>query len=171
METFVRGASVDAVLDANRKVDRALRAGAMAVGAQVKITTIPGYMPLQQDTKMMDMFKSNAVGLVGEDGIGYRAHSTGSTDMGVVSQIMPVIHRYVGGATGIGHGNDYVVQDYQLAVVTAAKALANTVVDLLSDGAKNGGEVLAQNRTFMTRDKYLEVMRGLAKDELYKPEG
>ena len=72
---------------------------------------------------------------------------------------------------GIGHGNDYVVQDYQLAVVTAAKALANTVVDLLSDGAKNGGEVLAQNRTFMTRDKYLEVMRGLAKDELYKPEG
>lgn len=171
METFVRGASVDAVLDANRKVDRALRAGAMAVGAQVKITTIPGYMPLQQDTKMMDMFKSNAVGLVGEDGIGYRAHSTGSTDMGDVSQIMPVIHPYVGGATGIGHGNDYVVQDYQLAVVTAAKALANTVVDLLSDGAKNGGEVLGQNRTFMTRDKYLEVMRGLAKDELYKPEG
>ena len=171
METFVRGATVDAVLEANRKVDRALRAGAMAVGAQVNITTIPGYMPLQQDTQMMDMFKGNAVSLVGEQGIGFRRHSTGSTDMGDVSQIMPVIHPYVGGATGVGHGNDYVVQDYQLAVVTAAKALANTVVDLLADGGAAGGQILAQDRSFMTRDQYLKVMRGLAKEELYNPEG
>ncbi len=171
METFVRGATVDAVLEANRKVDRALRAGAMAVGAQVNITTIPGYMPLQQDNMMMDMFKGNAVSLVGEQGIGYRRHSTGSTDMGDVSQIMPVIHPYVGGATGVGHGDDYVVQDYELAVVTAAKALANTVIDLLADGAAAGGQVLAQDRNFMTRDQYLKVMRGLAKEELYNPEG
>ena len=77
----------------------------------------------------------------------------------------------MGGATGVGHGNDYVVQDYQLAVVTAAKALANTVVDLLADGAAAGGQVLAQDRRFMTRDQYLKVMRGLAKEELFNPEG
>ena len=33
METFVRGKTLEAVLEANRKVDRALKAGAMAVGA------------------------------------------------------------------------------------------------------------------------------------------
>ena len=39
METFVRGRTLDAIMDANRKVDRALRAGAMAVGASVNIQT------------------------------------------------------------------------------------------------------------------------------------
>ena len=68
--------------------------------------------------------------------MGHVAHRTGSTDMGDISQIMPAIHPYVGGATGLGHGADYVVQDYQLAVITAAKAMAATVVDLLADGAR-----------------------------------
>ena len=34
---------------------------------------------------------------------------------------MPAIHPYVGGATGLGHGADYVVQDYQLAVINRSQ--------------------------------------------------
>jgi metal-dependent amidase/aminoacylase/carboxypeptidase family protein len=45
METFVRGGSREAILDANMKVDRCLRAGTMAIGAEVEINTIPGYLP------------------------------------------------------------------------------------------------------------------------------
>ncbi len=172
METFVRGASVEAIIDANRKVDRALRAGAMAVGGQVEITTIPGYLPLAQDAMMNEMYRANAVALVGEPNMGVRDHGTGSTDMGDVSQLMPAIHPYVGGATGLGHGNNYVVQDYGLAVVTAAKALADTVVDLLSDGAEGAGRVLENHRPALTKGEYLELMRGLAKEELYTaPDG
>ena len=172
METFVRGASVDAIVDANRKVDRALRAGALAVGGQVEITTIPGYLPLAQDDMMNEMYRANAVSLVGESGMGVRSHGTGSTDMGDVSQLMPAIHPYVGGATGLGHGNNYVVQDYGLAVVTAAKALADTVVDLLADGAEGAGRVLANHKPAMTKNEYLKLMRGLAKEELYTaPDG
>ena len=37
LETFVRGASIEAIKNANLKVDNCLRAGAMAVGAQVAI--------------------------------------------------------------------------------------------------------------------------------------
>ena len=172
METFVRGATVDAIVDANRKVDRALRAGAMAVGGQVEITTIPGYLPLRQDQTMNEMYRANAVSLVGESNMGVRRHGTGSTDMGDVSQLMPAIHPYVGGATGLGHGNNYVVRDYGLAVVTAAKALADTVVDLLADGAEGAGKVLANHQPAMTKDEYLQLMRGLAKEELYTaPDG
>ena len=172
METFVRGASVDAIIDANRKVDRALRAGAMAVGGQVEITTIPGYLPLAQDAAMNEMYRANAVSLVGESNMGVRSHGTGSTDMGDVSQLMPAIHPYVGGATGLGHGNNYVVQDYGLAVVTAAKVLADTVVDMLADGAEGAGKVLANHKPAMTKEEYLKLMRGLAKEELYAaPDG
>ena len=170
METFVRGRTIDAIMDANTKVDRALRAGAMAVGAGVEIQTIPGYMPLAQNSQMNEIFRPNAAALVGSDGVGHVAHRTGSTDMGDISQIMPAIHPYVGGATGLGHGADYVVQDYQLAVITAAKAMAATVVDLLADGASAGNGVVAQHRPEMTRAEYLKFMRSLASEQTFEAE-
>ena len=170
METFVRGRTIEAILDASHKVDRALRAGALAVGAQVKIQTIPGYLPIRQSKEMADVFRANAVGLVGEDNIGQVHHRTGSTDMGDVSQLMPVIHPYVGGATGLGHGADYVVHDYGLAVITGAKALAGTIVDLLADGAARGGEIVAGHRPEMTSQEYLKFMRDLASEETFESE-
>ena len=167
METFVRGKTLDAIMDANVKVDRALRAGAMAVGAKVNIQTIPGYLPMKQDQNLAELFKANATSLVGEDNVTSVSHRTGSTDMGDVSYLMPVLHPYVGGATGLGHGSDYVIRDYGLAVITAAKALATTAVDLLAEGATQGRSVLAHHQPEMSRDEYLKFMRNLAKEELF----
>ena len=168
METFVRGKSLDAIMDANLKVDRALKAGALAVGGEVVIQTIPGYLPLRQNGEMAEVFRANANALVGEENVGQTQHRGGSTDMGDLSQLMPAIHPYVGGATGIGHGADYVVQDYGLAVLTAAKALAATAIDLLADGAAAGGGIVGRHRPEMTRQEYLKFMRGLAKEEKFQ---
>ena len=168
METFVRGKTLNSVLDANRKVDRALKAGAMAVGAKVNIQTIPGYLPLQQNRSLADVFRANAVSIVGEENVGHVEHRTGSTDMGDISHLMPAIHPYVGGATGLSHGSDYVVQDYNLAVITAAKALAATVVNLLADGATQGGGIVSGHKPAMTKSEYLSFMRSLAKEELFE---
>ena len=169
METFVRGRTVSAIADANEKVDRALRAGAMAVGAKVRITTFPGYLPMRSDAGLADVYRANAVTLVGKEAVGTVGHRGGSTDMGDVSHIMPALHPYAGGATGIGHGNNYVIQDYGLATVTAAKALALAVVDLLADGATVARDVLHQHKPAMTKEEYLSFMRGLTKEELYDP--
>ena len=168
METFVRGRTLDAIMDANTKVDRALKAGAMAVGGDVVIQTIPGYLPLRQNSAMNDVFRSNAHTLVGEENTGHIQYRGGSTDMGDISHLMPAIHPYVGGATGIGHGSDYVVQDYGLAVITAAKAMAYTAIDLLADGAQMGGSIVSNHRPEMTRPEYLKFMRSLAKEETFK---
>ena len=168
METFVRGRTLDAIMDANAKVDRALKAGAMAVGGEVVIQTIPGYLPLRQNRAFNDVFKANATQLVGGENVGYTARRGGSTDMGDISHLMPAIHPYVGGATGIGHGADYVVQDYSLAVITAAKALAATAIDLLADGAKVGGGIVSGHRPELTRPEYLKFIRSLAKEETFK---
>jgi len=170
METFVRGRTVEALMDANAKVDRALKAGAMAVGAQVKIQTIPGYMPLQQNKAMAEIFRANAAELVGEENVGYVDHRGGSTDMGDISRLMPVIHPYVGGATGLGHGATYVVEDYALAVIKGAKALAYTAIDLLSDNASHGNSVAGGQRADMSIPEYLKFMRSLASEEIFKSE-
>ena len=161
METYVRGARIDAFLDASTKVDRALRAGAMAVGGSVEITTLPGYLPIRSDESMLDLYRTNAASLVGEDNLVRLKHRTGSTDMGDVSQLMPVIHPYVVAATGNAHGNDYVVHDYQLGVLTGAKAMAMTVIDLLADGARHANKIKAEYKPAFTKASYLDLMRGM----------
>ena len=61
METYVRGTSVEGFLDASGKVDRALRAGAMAIGAEVEITTIPGYLPMFQNKGLTNLYEQNSI--------------------------------------------------------------------------------------------------------------
>ena len=168
METFVRGRSLEALMDANAKVDRALRAGAMAVGADVKIQTIPGYMPLQQHKGMAEVFRANAVDLVGEDNVSYVNHRGGSTDMGDISHLMPVIHPYIGGAVGLSHGATYVIEDYSLAVIKGAKALAYMVIDMLGDNASQGNSIVGGQRPDMKIPEYLKFMRNLASEETFK---
>src|SRR6185436_1243832 len=64
LETYVRGRTVEAILDANKKVDRAFRAGALALGAKVEIETLPGYMPMTCDATMAKMYRQNMVPIV-----------------------------------------------------------------------------------------------------------
>ena len=116
---------------------------------------------------MLDLYSANAVELVGEENVVRLGHRTGSTDMGDVSQLMPVIHPYVVAATGTGHGDDYVVQDYELGVLTGAKAMAMTVIDLLSDGAARALAIKNAYKAPMTKDEYLSLMRSMFKEGTY----
>ena len=165
LETFVRASNASAILDWDKRVDRALRAGAMAVGARVKIDTIPGYLPLNMNREMMGLWRENAVRLVGEENVSFTGHRTGSTDMGDISQIIPAIHPYAGGVTGIGHGADYLVQDYTKAVINPAKAMAMTVVDLLADGASLAKDVLHKAKLPYEKESYLKLMRSFSRSE------
>ncbi len=168
METFVRGKTLEAVLDANEKVDRALRAGALAVGARVNITTLPGYLPLVTNEYLDELYREEAVTVVGEDNIGDMGHITASTDMGDISQLMPVIHPMAGGASGIGHGNDYFIDNYEMAVLNPAKAMTRLVIELLADGALKAKEVLGKSKSRMTKQEYLSFMDRLLRIEEYQ---
>ncbi len=155
LETYVRGGSMDAVIDAGRKVNRALKAGAMAVGADVEITEIPGFYPRHNNGMLNDAFRANLIDLLGEEHVSVKEHATGSSDIGDVMQIMPAIHPYVAGAEGRAHTKDYVISDENLAYIVPAKALAMTTIDLLADDAGLGSEVKAQ-KGFMSKKEYLE---------------
>jgi amidohydrolase len=167
LETYVRGRTLDAILDANAKVDRALRAGALALGATVEIETLPGYLPLDCDATMARYFRDTAIDLVGASEFRQLGHRTGSTDMGDLSQVIPVLHPYMGGAQGSGHGADYAIVDKPLAYVMPAKALASMAIDLLWDDAGGAREVLASAKPRLTREGYLELQRSMRRREVF----
>ena len=169
-EGRVRGRTIDVVNDAAEKMDRCLRAGALALGASVEIATIPGYFPLLNDPALSNVFRDNAQRLVGASSFAGQSseHSMGgSTDMGDLSQIMPVIHPYTGGCAGTGHSDDYRVIDYDQAVIRPAKAIAMTVIDLLTNDAAKAKHVISNANPPMTRESYLHLQNSRMSMQTY----
>jgi amidohydrolase len=167
IESFVRAKTLEAILDADRKVDRALKAGAMAVGAQVELTTLPGYMPLMCNPLLNAVYKANVMPFVSEDTIEEGSHSTASTDMGDVTQIMPAIQPLLGGSTGAGHGADWMVDDPELAYLAPAKVLAMCAIDLLAGDAACARDIMEHSTPAMTKERYLECQRALLRTERF----
>tara|TARA_B100000029_G_scaffold82033_1_gene72916 strand:+ start:12457 stop:13794 length:1338 start_codon:yes stop_codon:yes gene_type:complete len=167
MEMFIRSASIEGMKDAEIKVDQALRAGAMAIGATVEISTSPGYMPSKFCEELNQTYDHAAVELVGESGSGRMPHRTSSTDMGDVSMIMPTMQSYVGGASGRTHSNEFEITDWGLDVIVAGKALAFTAISLLANEAKHGQKIVEQFDAPMTVPQYLETLRGFRRNEIW----
>ena len=163
IESYVRGKTVEAIKDANKKVNRALEAGAMAVGAEVEVNDLPGYMPYHHDEKIDDMILDNCQGLVGKGEVEEGGHSTGSTDMGDVSCIMPSSSFRMGGVIGEGHARTYEVIDEELLYVIPAKVLALTCIDLLINEAEKAREILEDFKPAIPRANYTQYMRDLVK--------
>ena len=161
IESYVRGKTVEAVMDANRKVNNALRAGAMAVGAEVEIIDHPGYMPYTRDPNLEKTIIASCEELVGKDQIKHREHSTGSTDMGDFSCIMPTTSIGMAGTEGAGHSRDLKVVDPVKQYIWPAKALAVMVVDLLADDAKEAKQVIDRFKATINRKEYTEFMKKL----------
>ena len=165
METFVRGTNMKAVADASTKVDRALRAGAMALGAQVLIETMPGYLPLREDPTLVGLFKDNMLRFTPPTEIVEGLRLTSSTDMGDITHIMPGLHAHIGGAAGTLHGSDFVLTDLNHLCLNTAKSLAMTVVDLLADEAILARQLLGSFRPLLGRAEYLQCLRSLSSRE------
>ena len=162
LEWRVRSATPKAVVKNSALVDRCFKAGALAVGAKVNITNIPGYLPMKHDTHLQELFRQNAVSVVGENRtlvIPGRRNRGGSTDMGDLSHLMPVCHPYAAGAVGSGHSKEYLVTDYETAVVNPAKVMAMVVIDLLAEGAKRAMEITSSHRPAMKKAAYLRFQR------------
>ena len=91
--------------------------------------------------------------------------------MGDLSQVIPVLHPYMGGARGTGHAADYEILDPHLAYVMPARAMAVMVVDLLSDGARGAREVVANARPAMSRESYVAFQQSIRRREVYRGDG
>ena len=159
IESFVRGYSMEAIKDANFKINRALKAGADAVGGEIEINDMPGYTFFHEDLELKKIVEDNFIQLVGKDRVGVgKAYTTDAND---VSYLIPTVHAYAGGAVGVGHGADYAVENEELAYIVARKMLVMTVIDLLYDGAKKAIEIKKNFKPVYTKEEYLREWGGL----------
>ena len=156
IETYVRGSSTDAILNASEKVNRAFRAGGDAVGAECEIIELPGYLPTVQCDALNDLMYEELKALAGDE-VMYvcPGFGGGSTDQGDVSHLLPSIQSFFTGVEGGLHATDYCLKDKDTAVLTAAKALLCLVVELLYDGAAQGKKVKEGFKPVFTKEEYL----------------
>lgn len=163
LESYVRGSSFEAICDANKKVNQALCGAALSLGTNIDITDISGYAPLACDAGLIDVYLKAAELAVPEYEVRYsKVIDSGSTDMGDLSCIMPVVHPYAGGAEGKSHGNDYRIADPVAACVGSAKIQVAMIHLLLSDGGKKAREIIDNfEPMFKSKEEYFEYVDAL----------
>lgn len=170
-EGRVRGRDLEAVDKIAARVERCFKAGALAIGCDVHITAIPGYLPLKNDPAFDEVFVANARSVAGSGSVSRQAYDDtrgGSTDMGDLSHLMPVIHPYVTAASGMAHGADYMISDYEIAVIQPAKVMAGTVIDLLADGARLASQIKEKHRAEYSRAEYVRLQTDRLRTIQYK---
>jgi metal-dependent amidase/aminoacylase/carboxypeptidase family protein len=110
-------------------------------------------------TEPAKVFSNNAQKLMDVRMELYR--TSGSTDMGDVSMILPAIHPFVGGSVGGVHREAFKHVDEEIAYIIPAKVMAMTVVDLLYDNARLGKKIALEKKGKMTKEEYLMIHRKL----------
>ena len=163
IESYVRGASFEAIVEANRRINQALCGAALSLDCNVEIQDFPGYAPHFNAPGMIDLAAQAAAIAIPEEQCDVTdIFSTGSTDMGDLSCIMPVVHPYAAGAQGTGHGADYYIVDPEKACVKSAKwQLAMLKLLLENDGARAKEIVKNFKPRFESKQAYLSYCDSL----------
>lgn len=155
LETYVRGATFDAIKKGNDAVERAVYGASQMIGTSVEIEDVLGYLPLIESQELNLVTEEVTKEVLGEDCLIFDVPAVGSSDIGDVSAVMPTIQPSMGGFSGVIHSKDFLVSDPEVAYIGAAKILAGTCVDLLIDDAKKAKEIICDFQPVFTQDEYL----------------
>lgn len=160
LETLVRGKTIESILDADKKVDRAFRAGALALGAGYTIETMPGYLPslpMEASPELIAAAQIAApekqIQMVPAD-----QHNGGSTDVGDVQHLMPVFTFRTGGVGGGFHQSDFEILDEEEAYITTAKIFAVAAYRFLRDGAAGAKRAVNAYKPVFDKESYTSFM-------------
>ena len=157
VESSVRAASIGTAIEVNRKINRAFAGAAAAMGCRLEVHDLNGYAPRLNDASLNDLLHDVTVDLFGADCKHDRSPwSSGCSDMGDISCVMPATNAYAGGAVGHGHGSDYRIADPEIACVGSAMIQAVGAARLLENDAALARKIVAECKPpFATIADYL----------------
>lgn len=159
VETLVRAKTIEAFTDAAKKTDRSFQAGAVAMGAKVEITTLPGYLPTLAEEALPELKRAAELSAPETNVIEASGHTGGSTDVGDVQHLMPVYTFNTGGVKGGLHQVEFEVTDEEEAYIVTAKMFALGAYGLLKEKAARSRELVKNYKpVFENSAKYAEFM-------------
>lgn len=160
MEIMVRAFTTKAIIDVNKKITKALKAAAYALSGSVEINDRVGYLPLDTNVELSELYKNNMIEYANakNDEFIQLYETAGSTDLGDISQLKPCMHIWASGITGGLHSKDFRVDNDETAYILPAKMLALTVIDLLYDDAKKAKQITSKFKPNFTKDEYFEFL-------------
>ena len=160
IETYVRGADLEAIKKGDMAVNRSISGAAQIIGATVQTEDIQGYLPINENVELSEVFENAIAEILGKDKIVFGEEITGSTDMGDLSCIIPSIQPSIGGFEGNLHGQEFRVCDENIAYVLPAKIMALTVAELLYNDAKKAKEIIKNFKPKLSKKDYLKYIKG-----------
>lgn len=158
--------TVDSVVVGNFVGKEALAAGALALGAKVSVSDRPGYAPLVNSPELAQAVGEAMRALLGADRVKITNEwTTGCTDMGDVSCIMPVLHPHIAGAAGKSHGDDYHLVDREMACVNSAKGQLLLMALLMENGAARAKQVVERyHAPYESKAAYFATLDAILRD-------
>ena len=161
LESYVRGADMNAIALVNRKVNRAIASAAAAMGAKATITDFPGYWPRMYKRDYIDVF-ADACKELGFKFNDAGQWESGCSDMGDMCAVMPALHPDASGAAGNFHGIDFTIADPETACVDSAKVQLGTMKLLLQNDAARAKQIVADYEpAFKTYQEYFDFVDSL----------
>jgi len=160
VDTYVRGATLDAIKKGSEVVERSVSGACQIIGAGYNIETIPGYLPLTESKMLSDIFETVSKEVIGEENLIYGKEITGSSDIGDLSHILPTIQPSIGGFSGVLHSKEFEVINEETAYIKTTEILTKTVIELLYDKAQKAEKVKNSFNPKMSKDEYINYLNG-----------
>lgn len=161
IESYVRGSNIEAMKRENKKFNRALAGAAAAIGCELHIDDKPGYSPEIHDVAYMQLVEEVCKDLAGADRVNfeYDSWSTGSSDFGDLTCVMPGIQFTSAGASGTAHGINYYLADPERLLINSIKAQLLVADKLLKDDAAKAKEIVANYKApYASIPEYLDAI-------------
>ncbi|MCF8000424.1 MAG: M20/M25/M40 family metallo-hydrolase [Halanaerobiales bacterium] len=133
METYIRGTTVQELINSNKRVNNRIKEATKNIEARAEINDTPGYFPLLNYEGLMEILVDNLDGIISKEKVIKNFKLEGFFDTGDLSHIIPVLHPFFSGVKGSLHSDIFKTTDYEKAVINPAKVLTRTVIDILSD--------------------------------------
>lgn len=160
LDTYVRGATLEAITEANERINRAIAGAALSLGATASLEERNGSLPVYNDPNLTTLALDWMREMCGEDEVVDSPNwGSGCTDMGDVSHLIPALHPYVKGGGGIAHGVTYYIDSREDAVLLSAKYMAGLACALLENSAEKAIAIKAAYKpSFESRDAFCSYL-------------
>ena len=165
VETLVRGRTMEAVMDAAEKFDRAFVGACYAMNATVTIHTQPGFLPGVHNPLLegMALEVGRDIGCAEED-LQVIGFSKGSTDIGDLQTLLPVLQVFCGLAQGEAHGRDFLMRSDEVYLFPSLY-LAAFAAKLLVDDGKMAKKIREEYKPkFHSKEEYCAFVDALFTD-------